>query len=75
MFDDLLELLRFLFYFLLFLFALMCLPFVVAHVAEHWDAPEYPHSGFSPECPEWEAPENTLPPTHEFATCHTRGAF
>lgn len=75
MFDDLLELLRFLFYFLLFLFALMCLPFVVAHVAENWDAPAYPHSGFSPECPAWEAPENTLPPTHEFATCRPHGAF
>lgn len=24
------------------------------------DKPEYPHSGFSPESPTWEAPENDL---------------
>ena len=54
---------------------LLSLPFVIAHVIDNWDAPAYPHSGFSPECPKWDAPENTLPPTHEFATCHTRGAF
>lgn len=40
------------------------LPFVAAHIADTWNAPEYPHSGFSPECPTWE-PENTLPPTAE----------
>ena len=50
-------------YILLFLFFLMCMPFVICHIADNWDAPEYPHSGFSPECPTWEAPENTLPPT------------
>lgn len=50
------------------IFCLLALPFVVAHVADTWDAPEYPHSGFSPDCPTWEQPEdlyNTLPPTFE----------
>lgn len=53
---------------------LCCIPFFILHVQETWDAPIYPHSGFSPECPTWEAPEdcpewaeyaNTLPPTEE----------
>lgn len=52
MFDDLIDLLRVLFYLLLFF--CISLPFVVAHVVEHWDAPEYPYSGFSPDCPTWE---------------------
>ena len=66
--DFLSDLFKVLFYTAAVLFFLLCLPFVVAHVAEHWDAPEYPHSGFSPECPTWEAaeePENSLPPCHE----------
>lgn len=40
--------------------------FMVAHIIDTWDAPIYPHSGFSPECPSWEPPtqpENTLPPS------------
>lgn len=69
---------------------LLSLPFVIAHVIDNWDAPEYPHSGFSPECPTWEAPEceypapreweqyqNTLPPTeHDLAAgCSPRPRF
>lgn len=50
---------------------LLSLPFVVSHVAEHWDDPIYPHSGFTPDCPTWEEPENTLPPTDVQATCCT----
>lgn len=32
---------------------LLGLALAVAHVAEGWDAPEYPHSGYSPDCPVW----------------------
>lgn len=39
------------------IFGVIATPFVVAHIVEHWDAPQYPHSGFSPECPTWTAPE------------------
>ena len=46
-------------------FLLICSPFVVVHVMDHWYDPGYPHSGFSPECPTWTEPENTLPPTIE----------
>ena len=67
MLDDFLDLLRVLFYLLAFLFFLMALPFIVAHVADHWNAPEYPHSGFSPDCPTWPEPDNTLPPTYSLA--------
>lgn len=62
MFDDLLDLLRVLFGLLAFLFLLMALPFLLCHVAEHWDAPAYPYAGFTPDCPTWNEPENTLPP-------------
>lgn len=41
----------------------LCAPFMIATIIDRWDAPQYPHSGFSPECPTWEEPENTLPPT------------
>lgn len=68
MFDDLIALIRFLLWLLFLMFSLMALPFVVAHVADNWDAPQYPHSGYSPECPTWEAPENTLPPTCSLAS-------
>ena len=50
-------------------FLLLAAPFIVVHVADTWDAPAYPHSGFSPECPIWEESENTLPPTDGHATC------
>lgn len=66
-----------------FLCVLISLPFVVAHVVDGWNAPEYPHSGYTPDCPTWEAPaaapaelwrgepadevENTLPPTYSLA--------
>ena len=53
MLDSFLTLLRVLFYLLAFLFFLMALPFVVIHVAEHWDDPIYPYSGFCPDCPTW----------------------
>ena len=50
------------------LLLLIASPFVVEHVMENWYAPEYPHSGFSPECPTWTEPEteNTLPPTYSY---------
>ena len=71
MLDSFLTLLRVLFYLLAFAFFMMALPFIICHVAEHWDDPPYPYSGFSPECPTWEAPlveeENTLPPTYSLA--------
>lgn len=35
-------------------------PFVVAHIVDHWDDEEYPYSGFTPDCPEWVAPEDDL---------------
>ena len=57
-------LLRVLFYLLAIMFFLMCMPFVICHIADRWDAPEYPHSGFCPDCPEWQEAENTLPPTY-----------
>lgn len=72
MFDALIDLLRFLFYLLAFIFFMMCMPFVICHIADRWDAPEYPHSGFVPDCPTWEAPidevENSLPPTYYLAS-------
>lgn len=46
------------------LFAVFCViaaPFVVLHVMNNWDKPSYPHSGFSPEHPTWEAPEENIP--------------
>lgn len=46
-------------------FALLAAPFVVAHVVDHWDAPEYPYTGFCPDCPEWS--DNTLPPVQDSA--------
>lgn len=42
-------------------FLLLAAPFIVAHVADNWNAREYPHSGFRPDSP---AAENTLPPTY-----------
>lgn len=69
--DDFLDLLRALFYLLAGIFFLMALPFICCHVADTWNAPEYPYSGFTPDCPTWEEPENTLPPTDVQATCCT----
>lgn len=71
MLDDLLDLLLVLFYLLAFAFFMMALPFIICHVAERWDDPPYPYSGFTPDCPTWEEPENTLPPTDAQATCCT----
>jgi hypothetical protein len=42
------------------LFMLGAAPFIVDHVANHWYDDEYPHSGFTPDCPEWVAPEDDL---------------
>ena len=90
MLDFLCDFLRALFYITAGLIFLLCLPFMVEHVQEHWDDPIYPYSGFSPECPTWEAPEseypapreweqyqNTLPPTeHDLAAgCSPRPRF
>ncbi len=61
MLDDLLDLLHVLFYLLACAFFMMALPFIICHVAEHWDDPIFPHSGFRPDSP---AAENTLPPTY-----------
>lgn len=38
-------------------FAVIGLAFAIAHVHDTWDAPEYPHSGYSPEMPTWEGGE------------------
>lgn len=62
--DALIDLIHVLLWLLFLIFCLMALPFVVAHVADRWDAPEYPHSGFCPDSPEWQEEENTLPPTY-----------
>lgn len=72
MLDEFITLLRVLFYLLAFIFIMTCMPFVICHVADNWAAPEYPHSGFTPDCPTWHAPaddvENTLPPTYYLAS-------
>jgi len=36
---------------------LLGLALAVAHVVETWEVPEYPHSGFCPDCPAWEPEE------------------
>lgn len=38
-------------------------PFMIDHVSNNWDKPEYPHSGFGPDCPTWDEPldERYLP--------------
>lgn len=45
------------------LFMLGASPFVIEHVQQNWDKPEYPYSGFTPDCPEWNEPldERYLP--------------
>lgn len=60
MFDDFLDLLHVLFYLLACAFFMMALPFIICHVADNWNAREYPHSGFRPDSP---AAENSLPPS------------
>ena len=68
MLDLLTDLFKFMAYMAVGVCLLLSLPFVVAHVAENWDAAEYPHSGYTPDWPTWEAaeePENSLPPCHE----------
>ena len=63
--DLLAELLRALAYIATALCFLLTLPFVICHVADTWDAPEYPHTGFCPDCPAWDedaATDNSLPP-------------
>lgn len=47
------------------LILLVCAPFVFVHVRDHWYDPEPIHSGFTPECPTWTEPEDSLPPTFE----------
>ena len=32
---------------------LLGLALAAAHLAETWEVPEYPHSGFCPDCPVW----------------------
>lgn len=58
--DALIDLIRVLLWLLFLMFCLMALPFVVAHMADTWNAPEYPHSGFCPDSP---AAENSLLPS------------
>lgn len=57
--DFLTDLCKFIFLTCAAIFMLFSLPFVLLHVAEHWNEPEYPHSGFSPECPEYIEPEES----------------
>lgn len=54
MLDFLTELCKFVFLACAAICMLFSLPFVLAHIAGHWDAPEYPHCGFCPDCPAWE---------------------
>ena len=44
-------------------FLLCAAPFIYDHVVENWDKPEYPYSGFTPDCPTWDIPldERYLP--------------
>ena len=44
-------------------FLLVASPFIYDHVVENWDKPEYPYSGFGPDCPTWDEPldERYLP--------------
>lgn len=65
--DFLADFFKFIFLTCAAIFMLFSLPFVLLHVAEHWNDDEYPHSGFSPECPEYIAPEHEqeyCPVTH-----------
>lgn len=72
MFDLLSTLAKTLAYSTAAVFFLLSIPFIAAHVADNWDAPIYPHSGFTPDCPSWDPPidevENTLPPTYYLAS-------
>lgn len=57
MFDLISDLVKFVAIVIAIIFGVIATPIVVSHIVEHWDAPQYPHSGFSPECPTWTAPE------------------
>lgn len=37
---------------------LLCAPFAILRMAEHWNDPEPLHSGFTPECPTWQDPNH-----------------
>lgn len=66
--DFLTDLCKFIFLTFAAIFMLFSLPFVLLHVSEHWKDDEYPHSGFSPECPVYIAPEEEAefcPVTHK----------
>ena len=63
MLDLLFSFLRAIFYTAAALAFLFCLPFIVADVSDNWNDDAYPHRGFTPDCPEYIEPENTLPPT------------
>ena len=69
MLDDIFHALKWLVYGALAVLVAIGLAFAIAHTAETWDAPEYPYTGFTPDCPEWspceEYARNTLPPTEE----------
>lgn len=51
------DFLRVLFYIIFAIFCLLSIPFIIAHVIDSWDAPEYPYSGFCPDCPTWDPSE------------------
>ena len=48
-------------------FLLAASPFIYDHVTTNWDKPEYPYSGFTPDCPTWDIPldERYLPSPDE----------
>ena len=53
-----LDFIKFIFWTFVVLFVIVTAPFVVCHVIDHWDDPSYPHSGFTPESPTWQEPED-----------------
>ena len=46
------------------LFFVITAPFVVLRIIDNWDKPSYPHTGFSPESPTWEAPDEEEVPMY-----------
>ena len=56
MLEDLCTALKTLAFIAFAIFCLLSIPFIIAHIIDSWDAPEYPHSGFTPDCPTWEEP-------------------
>lgn len=52
------EFLKVLGWLIVIVFCIVTAPFVIDHIINHWDDPSYPHSGFTPESPTWQEPED-----------------